>query len=184
MVPPVNPIFALGALALFFFAPGYLMMKALWPEKRWKGPRGTMDALELLTGGFVASLSIFLVVGFVLGNTGTFAAAPSDPVLEGVLATFALGFLALGWIRGAYRAEPPPAPSFVEPPLPGEEDVEPLLERFQALSRREREARRELRTAQRSGRASGDVERLKAELQELGDKRRRMEKEREEELRG
>ena len=177
-------LFAVGAIVLFFFLPGYLLVKALWPEKRWRGPQGAITAVEMLTGGFVASLGIFLIVGFVLGNTGQFYASPSSPTLEGILAVLAVIFLALGWIQGAYRKDPPPAPSFVEPPLPGEEDLEPMLGRFQEWAREERRLQREVHRARREGAPSADRARLEEQLQELRAVRRKAERTREEELSG
>lgn len=177
-------LFGLGALLLFFFVPGYLLVKALWPEKRWRGPQGPMTAVEMLTGGFVASLAIFLVVGFALGNSGLFYASPSSPTLEGLLAGLALVFFALGWFRGAFRQDPPPAPSYVEPPLPGEEDLEPTLEKFQRWATEERGLQRALRRARREGSSASEVERLKSELETLRTTRRKAEKDREAELNG
>lgn len=174
----VNVLFALGALALFFFVPGYLLMKALWPEKRWRGPDATIVAIEMVTGGFLASLSLFLLVGFVLGNAGEFEAGASDPLLEGILAGFAAIFFVVGWFLGAYRREAPPAPSFVEPPAPGEEDLGPILDRFQAWSREERELRRELHHLRRSGGDPKEVERVTQELETLKAQRRAAEDER------
>lgn len=173
-----NVPFALAALALFFFVPGYLLMKALWPEKRWKGPEATIVALEMVTGGFLASLGLFLLVGFGLGNAGDFEAGASDPLVEGILAAFALVFFLAGWFQGAYRKEPPPAPSFVEPPGPGEEDLGPLLDQFQTWSREERDLRREIHRLRREGGDPQELERRTEELEALKAKRKEAERER------
>lgn len=176
---PGDALFAVGSLALFFFVPGYLMVKALWPEKRWRGPDRSAVALEMVTGGFVASLGIFLLVGFALGNTGNFWASSSDPVLQEVLVAFALLFLGLGWFRGAFARDPPPVPRFVEPEGPGEEPVEPVVERFRRMMREEAKLEREIRQRRRAGAPAGEIEALQAELKSLRESRRKAERERE-----
>lgn len=182
----LDPLFGVLALALFFFVPGYLLVKALWPEKRWRGAgsEGSITAIEMVTGGFVASLGIFLLVGFALGNAGDFEASPSEPLLEGILAAFALVFFLLGWVRGAYRADPPPAPSYVEPPAPGEEDLIPTLKKFQDWGREERRLQREIRRAKREGAGGTELGKLKGQLQDLRDERRAAEAERQRDVDG
>lgn len=181
----VPAVFALGALALFFFVPGYFLVKALWPEKRWRAPHGgPMVALELVVGGFVASIALLVLVGFFLGNSGNFAAGPSDPTLEEILTVLSVLFLAAGWWRGAYRAEPPPPSTLVAPPLAGEEDVGPLFRRLEVLTQEEHRRAREVRRAERSGAPRVEVERLKSELEELRGQRRQVEQARQREIDG
>lgn len=184
MATLLDVLFALVALWLYFFVPGYLLVKALWPEKRWKGPKAEMTAVEMVTAGFVSSLGLLLVIGFVLGNTNAFQASEADPLLEEVLAALSLAFLALGWFRGAYAREPPPAPSFVEPVSAGEEDLAPTFSRFESLLREEREAQRSLRQARREKAPSDEVRALEARVEEVRAKRRRAQQEREAAIHG
>lgn len=170
--------FALGALALFFFVPGYLLVKALWPEKRWAGPGAPIVALEMVTGGFLASLGLFLVVGFVLGNTSSFAAGPGDPFLEEILLGLSAAFFVVGWFLGAYRKEAPATPSFVEPPAPGEADLGPVLDTFQGLNREERELRREIHRLRREGGKPEELAQRREELEAVRGRRRQAEQER------
>jgi hypothetical protein len=174
--------FALGALALFFFVPGYLLVKALWPEKRWKGPEAPITALEMVTGGFLASLGLFLVIGFALGNTGVFQAGPSDPLLEEILLGLSVLFLVVGWVVGAYRKEAPAAPSFVEPPGPGEEDLGPVLDQFQRWNREERDLRREIHRLRREGGSADALKQKQEELDGLRASRRQAEADRQRSL--
>lgn len=180
----VDVPFALVALLLYFFVPGYLLVKALWPEKRWKGPKAEITAVEMVTAGFLSSLGLLLVIGFVLGNSNAFQASAADPLLEEILAALSLVFLALGWFRGAYAREPPQVPSFVEPVSPGEEDLASTFGRLESLLRDEREAQRSLRQARREKAPSEDLRALEARVEEVRAKRRRAQQEREAAIHG
>jgi len=88
---------------LLFVVPGFAVARALFPEWRFRGPDGTLRALETATLSFVLSVALTVLVGSLLLGLapGGFAAAWSDPVLEVALAAVALVAVAAGVLRGA-----------------------------------------------------------------------------------
>ena len=175
-----SPLFEVGALLLFFFVPGFLLVKALWPEWRVRGPTGAENLLKLLAGGVILSTALSLLIGFYLGNTGLFQAGPSDPILEATLAGLSAAFAIAGWFRGAYARTPPtPAPIAGEV-LPGEEDTLDYLASLGELGREERRLRHEVRVARKAGQETGSVQK---QLDETIARRKGLEQERERLLR-
>lgn len=103
----MDPASIMGGIALLFVLPGYLLLQALFPQRRWFGP---FHAIAVPTLSVVTSVAILVVVGTVLGflpggpgDKGWFQGNQSGaPVLEIVLG--ALSFMLLGvavW-RGAF----------------------------------------------------------------------------------
>lgn len=138
--------FAAGSL-LLFFAPGYFVTKATFPEWRVRGDDALARAIEIGTLSFVLSVGLTVLVGYALlvGGPQGFQAAWSDPVLETVLFVVAIVAFGVGMGRGAYRKDPPvriPAPS------PGEERPFELARELTQLDREEVRVRRALRRAE------------------------------------
>lgn len=104
----VSPIGVLVGIALIFFAPGYFLLQALFPGRRYFG---VFHAFALPALSVSLSIAITVVVGSILGflpggpgGRGWFqgAADGGAPVLEITLGLLALGLFALGWWRGSF----------------------------------------------------------------------------------
>ncbi len=172
----LGALFALAALALFFFLPGFVWVRALWPEKRFRGPEAVENVVEGLTAGFLLSLALTILIGFGLGNgPGTFQAAPSDPLLETILAILTAGGLAAGWLRGGWG--PHSTAGGAEPSSPPE-DLEGTISRFEDMEAEERELSRALKGSRGAGEASG----LRQRLADLRARRRAAEQQRQQEF--
>lgn len=100
----------LGGLLLFLL-PGVAVAKALFPERRARGPGGVRWMVELAGLGVVLSVVFTVLVGYLLLSLvpGGFSASWANPELEVGLGAILLVAFALGVLRGAYRREPPPA---------------------------------------------------------------------------
>jgi membrane protein implicated in regulation of membrane protease activity len=175
-----SPLFSVVALLLFFFVPGFLLMKALWPEWRFRGVKGLERGLTLVAGGVVLSVALTIIIGFYLGNTGLFQAGQGNPLLEEILAAISVVCLIAGWWRGAYSAKAPPESRLTEPPLYGEDDADSFGSTMEQIARDQRRIRHELRIAKRDD--PREAERLQGELDSLASRQRAMEREREEHL--
>ena len=163
------PEVAVGFL-LVFFVPGYALTKATFPEWRIRGREAYRRLLETFSLAFVLSIVLTVVVGYALlaAAPGGFQAYWTSPVLEAALAGVAAIAFAVGWFRGAYRAEPPPAPS----PDAGEErDPWAISRELERIGREERRLAHELRThandPAESQRIRERVSRLQEERAEL-----------------
>lgn len=107
----VSPLGVILGIALLFFAPGYFLLHALFPGRRYFGPFH-LFALPALS--VVVSVAITILVGTILGflpapngGRGWFQGAQSfdgdgAPVLEVTLGAIALALFALGWWRGSF----------------------------------------------------------------------------------
>jgi uncharacterized membrane protein len=103
MLPPLNetPIRAALGFALVFFAPGYVFITALFPEK------GELDGIERLA--LSIGLSICIVVFIGLGLNYTPWGIRLGPILFS-LATFTLIFAAISvyrrssWVKFAEKS--------------------------------------------------------------------------------
>ncbi|MGA8303254.1 MAG: DUF1616 domain-containing protein [Thermoplasmata archaeon] len=148
-----------GAL-LVFFLPGYTVTRALFPEWRLRGPGAYLRWLETVALALVTSVVLTVLVGYVLlaAAPGGFQAYWTDPVLEVSLSGVALVAFTAGWVRGAYRREPPPSPAVAEES--GEEGAWELTRELERLGREERRLAHALRTSK----GPGDEERLRDEL--------------------
>jgi hypothetical protein len=172
-----SPLFATLALVLFFFLPGYLLMKALWPEWRIRGKAAVERGVTMVTGAVVSSTAMTILVGFVLGNTASFQAGPDNPLLEAVLLVLSVAFFLVGLWRGAYSKWPLPSPSYAEHALKGEDDTEAFVEEIEAIVREELRLKAEIKHAKREN--PEKAERLKEELDAHVSRRRELEKARE-----
>jgi len=168
---------AVAGFLLVFFLPGYTVTKALFPEWRIRGPDAYLRLLEVVTLGFVLSVVLTILLGYLLlvGAPSGFQAYWSAPVLEGALAAVAVGGFAAGAARGSYARVPPP--SRAPPAEPdGEEGAWELTRRLDRLSREERHIERTLRapTERRSEESA-----LRTRLAEIQAETRELERRRE-----
>lgn len=107
----MNPLTVLGGLLLLFFLPGFLLLHALFPGRRYFGPFHPF-ALPLLS--VVTSVAVVVVVGTILGflpgsppggpdGKGWFQGSQSGaPVLEIALGGLSLGLFVVAAWRGAF----------------------------------------------------------------------------------
>jgi hypothetical protein len=130
---PLAGIEAVAGGALLFFVPGFTVAKALFPERRVRGPDGVRWALELAALALVLSVGLTVVVGYVLlvAAPGGFTASWGDPLLEAVLAAIALAAAVAGWLGGAYARSPPSARLEPEPGTAGAWELSVGLDRLQ-----------------------------------------------------
>jgi hypothetical protein len=144
-------------ILLLFFAPGYFVTKATFPEWRVRGEDALVRAIEIGTLSFVLSVALTVLVGYALlvGGPQGFQAAWSDPVLEAILFAIAIVAFGVGAARGAYRAIPPVRAST---PAPGEEGPFELARELTRLDREEKRLSRELDRAGTTG-LQADLER-------------------------
>jgi Protein of unknown function (DUF1616) len=141
-----SPLEIFVGLLLVFALPGYAITKATFPEWRLRGPEALLRAVEIGTLSLVLSVTVTILVGFVLGNLpgNDFQAGWSDPLLEAVLAALTgIGLVAAG-LRGAFRRLPPSAP--VAEPDPGEEAPFALARALEADRREAQRLRHVMRT--------------------------------------
>jgi len=146
---------------LLFFLPGYAVTKALFPEWRVRGREGGRRLVEVVTLSFVTSVGLTVLVGYgILSlNPGGFAAAWSDPVLEGFLALVAAAAFAVAVGRGAFARIPPRARPTAEPA--GEEGAWEVSRELERLGREERHLEHALRV---SSQGPAELARLRTEL--------------------
>ncbi len=159
-----------AGLLLLFVLPGFTVTKAVFPEWRIRGDEALLRATELGTLTLTVSAALVVLVGFGIenGTAAGFEATWSDPVLETALALIALAAFAVGWVRGAYRHDPPAAAP--RAPIPGEEGAWELLGELDALRREERRLLHARRTAPAAGRP--EIEARLAEVRAEADRRR------------
>ncbi|HLY76762.1 MAG TPA: DUF1616 domain-containing protein [Thermoplasmata archaeon] len=136
-----------AGLLLVFALPGYAITKATFPEWRLQGANALLRIVEVGTLSLVLSVTVTILVGFVLGNLpgSFFQAGWTDPLLEVILASISAVGLAVAVLRGGFSKTPPAAPAIER--SPGEEDPMGLLralEESQRLARRLRHAIRQL----------------------------------------
>jgi hypothetical protein len=136
---------AVGGGALLFFLPGFVVAKALFPERRVRGPEGLTWAVELAALALVLSVVLTVTVGYVLlvGAPGGFSATWGDPVLEAALVAIAVVALVAGWLQGAYARVPPVRRTV--PVEPGGGGAWELSERLDRLQREQLTIERQLR---------------------------------------
>ncbi|HEY6237938.1 MAG TPA: hypothetical protein VIZ68_01975 [Thermoplasmata archaeon] len=172
-MPDVSAPQAVAGVLLLFVLPGLTTAKALFPEWRLRGPERLLRSVELGTLSLVLSVGYTVLLGFGLLNLPVgFSAAWSDPLLEELLAIVTLGGFIVGWARGAYRKEPPPAPA--PETSPGEDGAWEVVRSLEILAREERRIRHALRVDATGPTAAGlraELDRVQAETRRLGDER-------------
>jgi Protein of unknown function (DUF1616) len=154
-----DPLLAAVGLLLLFFVPGYAVVKATFPEWRVRGPDALRRGLEIGTLAFVLSVVLTVVIGYVLlaGAPGGFQAAWSQPVLEAALAAIAAVAFVAGWVRGAYRRDPPVVRNLADPDA-GEAGAWEITRELERLQREERRLLHRIRTSPPEGAARDRVE--------------------------
>jgi hypothetical protein len=103
----VNPLTVVGGLLLLLFLPGFFLLQALFPRRRWFGP---FHAFALPAFSVLASLVILVLVGAVLGflpggtgGKGWFQGSQTGaPILETTLGALTVILFAAAWARGAF----------------------------------------------------------------------------------
>lgn len=135
-----------AGILLLFFAPGYFVTKATFPEWRVRGENALVRAIEIGTLSFVLSVALTVLVGYTLlvGGPQGFQAAWSDPVLEAILFAIAILAFGVGVARGAYRSTPPARAPATDS---GEDLPFEVARELTRLDREESRLRRELHRA-------------------------------------
>lgn len=152
-----NPLTVVGGFLLLFVAPGYFLLQALFPGRRYFGP---FHAFALPTLAVVTSTAILVLVGSILGflpgegpdGRGWFQGNHTGaPVLEAALGGLSLVLFLVAWARGAFPllGRPRVYEGFIERGEPEEvtilRDLRLEEERLRKESRRIRKRARESR---------------------------------------
>lgn len=108
----LNPVSALVGIVLIFLAPGYFLLQALFPGRRWYGP---FHPFALPALSVAVSVAVVVVAGSILGflpgegpgGRGWFQGAQSfggegAPILESTLGGISLVLFLVAWWRGAF----------------------------------------------------------------------------------
>lgn len=103
----MNPLTVVGGLLLLLFLPGFFLLQALFPRRRWFGP---FHAFALPALSVLASLFILVLVGAALGflpggtgGKGWFQGSQTGaPILEATLGGLSAVLFAVAWARGAF----------------------------------------------------------------------------------
>lgn len=174
----VSPLGVLVGLVLVFIAPGFMLLHALFPGRRYFGP---FHVAALASLSVVVSVAVTVVLGTILaflpggpGGRGWFQGAQTGtPVLEWALAAISIALFGVAWARGAFpllgrRAEYSNVQERGEP-----EDVTMLRDMRLEEERLRQEAARVRRRASQSrdhgvrgalGEAAEDLERERASV--------------------
>lgn len=96
----VSPLSVLVGILLLFFAPGFALLHAVFPGRRYFGP---FHPLAMPAMSVVMSSAITVVVGSALGFLGLFQGLQTGaPYLELALGTIAIAASGVAWRRGAF----------------------------------------------------------------------------------
>ena len=162
---PLNALEDVAGFLLIFFVPGYAVTKALFPEWRIRGPERYLRLLEIVSLGFVLSLVLTILVGYLLlvGTPAGFQSYWSAPTLEAALTAIAGVAIVVGLLRGAYARSPPAArgPPAVEP---DEAEVWAVTRELDRLGREERHL---VRALNRKGLDPAEEGRLRSRLSDI-----------------
>lgn len=102
-----NPAVIVVGLVLLFFAPGFFLLHALFPGRRYFGP---FHPVAMPTLSIVTSVAVLVVVGTALGflpggpdGRGWFQGSQTGaPILESVLGGVSALLFIAAWWRGAF----------------------------------------------------------------------------------
>jgi Protein of unknown function (DUF1616) len=149
----------IAGLFLVFFAPGYAVTRALFPEWRLRGPTALRRLVETLTLSFVLSVVLTVLVGYLLLALapGGFQAFWSDPVLELSLFGVTVAGLIAATARGAFARHPPAVRPGPDVPS-GEEGAWELSLELDRLRREERKLLHALRAPKASPAETGTLQ--------------------------
>ena len=122
------------ALILLFFLPGWTLVNALFPR------RGELDreydALYRITLGIVMSIVVVILYGFGLNSLGVNPASElgyfTATNLWIGLSAITVGFVTIGWWRGAYPRLGKLHPKLARSPLPHKDSMTAELEHDRA----------------------------------------------------
>jgi hypothetical protein len=162
---------------LVFFVPGFFVTRALFPEWELQGRGALTRFVETLTLSFVLSLTLTVLVGYVLltAAPGGFQVYWSDPVLEAALAGVAVVAFGAGVARGAFRrGTPVRSPDESDPGGPGAWELTRELDRLGREERRLQRALQSTRGSAEEREIREHLQRVRLETEEL---RRRREAE-------
>ncbi|MEA3199297.1 MAG: hypothetical protein QOE90_725 [Thermoplasmata archaeon] len=179
----MNPLTIVGGLVLLFLAPGFLLLAALFPGRRYFD---AFHPIALPALSVVASVAILIVAGTILGflpggpgGLGWFQGNQDGaPVIELTLGGLCVVLFAVAWWRGAFPLLGRSAeyPSWTERGEPEE------VTRLRGLRLEEERLRKEAIRVRRRARESRDVgvrtalneaaDELDAERKTLGSKAR------------
>jgi hypothetical protein len=104
----VSPLGVLAGIVLVFLAPGYFLLQALFPGRRFFGP---FHPVALLAMSIACSVAITILTGSVLGflpggtgdGRGWFQGAQTGaPIIELVLAGVSVILFGVAWARRAF----------------------------------------------------------------------------------
>lgn len=103
----VSPLGVLVGIVLIFLAPGYFLLHAIFPGRRYFGP---FHPAAMVAYSMALSVGITVVVGTILGflpggpgGRGWFQGSQTGaPVLELTLGSLALVLFGVAWWRGAF----------------------------------------------------------------------------------
>jgi len=118
----VSPLGAFLGLLLIFFAPGFFLLQALFPRRRYFGPFHKA-AVGVLSVALSAAITVLVgtILGFLPGGPdgrGWFQGSQTGaPIIELTLGGLSVIFFGIAWARGAF------------PLLRGARDVETMPER-------------------------------------------------------
>ena len=146
-----DPVSVLGGILLLFLAPGFMLLHALFPRRRWFS---AFHPIALPVLSIVASVAILVLVGSLLGFTGRFTGNKTGaPWLEGSLLAVTLVLGVIAWWRGAF-----PLLGRKAEPWGWEERGEPEeITLLRDLRLEEERLRKETRRIRKRARASRDV---------------------------
>ncbi len=159
---PLDALQIGAGIVLLFVLPGLTVARAVFPERRFRGPSGLRGAVELFVMAFVLSVVLTVLVGYLLLTAAPsgFSAAWTSPTLEVALAAVALVAFGAGAVRGGWgRTIPPAAAPAPDAGLEGAWEVSQELDRIGAQ-------RRALRAGRRAGAGGSEDD---AALARLGD---------------
>ena len=103
----VSPLGVLTGIVLIFLAPGYFLLHAIFPGRRYFGP---FHPAAMVAFSMALSVAITVVVGTILGflpggpdGKGWFQGSQTGaPVLELTLGGIAVALFLVAWWRGAF----------------------------------------------------------------------------------
>lgn len=158
----MNPLTILGGILLLFVAPGYFLIHALFPGRRYFGAFHPV-AMPILS--IVISVAVLVVVGSVLGflpgsptgdGRGWFQGSQTGaPILELALGGLSAILFAIAWVRGAFPLLGRKAEYAAQTPERGEPEELTLLRDLRLEEERLRREAARIRTRARTSRDAG-----------------------------
>ena len=174
----MDPLTILGGLVLLFVAPGFLLLHALFPGRRYFGPFHPV-AMPILC--ICVSVAVLVVVGSALGflpgsptsdGRGWFQGSQAGaPILELTLGGLCLPLFAVAWWRGAFPLLGRKAEYAAQTPDRGEPEEVTLLRDLRLQEARLRRECARIRVRARTSRDLGVKSALTEAADDLGAER-------------